>query len=99
MARYAYERLSAQDNDFLRWERPGLPMHVAATQIFRAGPLARPEGGIDFEAIRRATERVLHRVPRYRQKLHGIPGARKAVWVDDPRFNLDYNVRHTALPR
>jgi WS/DGAT/MGAT family acyltransferase len=99
MARYAYERLSPQDNDFLLWERPGLPMHTAGTQIFRAGPLARPDGGIDFGAIRRATERVLHRIPRYRQKLRWIPGARHAVWVDDARFNLDYHVRHTALPR
>lgn len=99
MARYAYERLSPQDNDFLLWERPGLPMHTSGTQIFRAGPLARPDGGIDFAAIRLATERVLHRVPRYRQKLRWIPGTRQAVWVDDARFNLDFHVRHTALPR
>jgi WS/DGAT/MGAT family acyltransferase len=99
VARYAYERLSPQDNDFLLWERPGLPMHTAGTQIFRAGPLARPDGGIDFAAIRGSTERVLHRVPRYRQKLRWIPGTRQAVWVDDARFNLDFHVRHTALPR
>lgn len=99
MPRYAYERLSPQDNDFLIWERPGLPMHTAGTQIFRAGPLARPDGGIDFAAIRRATERVLHRIPRYRQKLRWIPGSRQAVWVDDARFNLDFHLRHTALPR
>ncbi|TFG93803.1 MAG: wax ester/triacylglycerol synthase family O-acyltransferase [Myxococcales bacterium] len=99
MARYAYERLSPQDNDFLLWERHGLPMHTAGTQIFRAGPLARPDGGIDFAEIRSATERVLHRVPRYRQKLRWIPGSQQAVWVDDPHFNLDFHVRHTALPR
>jgi WS/DGAT/MGAT family acyltransferase len=99
MARYAYGRLAPQDNDFLLWERPGLPMHTAGTQIFRAGPLLRPDGGIDFSAIRSATERVLHRVPRYRQKLRWIPGTRQAVWVDDDRFNLDFHVRHTALPR
>ncbi len=99
MARYAYERLSPQDNDFLLWERHGLPMHTAGTQIFRAGPLARSDGGIDFAAIRSATERVLHRVPRYRQKLRWIPGSQQAVWVDDPHFNLDFHVRHTSLPR
>jgi WS/DGAT/MGAT family acyltransferase len=98
LARYAYERLAPQDNEFLLWERPGLPMHAAGTQIFRAGPLAHPDGGIDFAAIRGSVERVLHRVPRYRQKLRWIPGTRQAVWVDDARFNLDYHVRHTALP-
>jgi len=99
MARYAYELLSPQDTDFLLWERPGLPMHTAGTQIFRAGPLAGTDGGIDFAAIRRSTERVLHRVPRYRQKVRWIPGSQHAVWVDDASFNLDYHLRHTALPR
>ncbi len=99
MARYAYERLSPQDNDFLIWECPGLPMHVGGVQTFRAGPLATPGGGIDFESIKRLTESVLHRIPRYRQKLMWIPGEEHAVWIDDPHFNLDYHVRHTALPR
>jgi WS/DGAT/MGAT family acyltransferase len=99
MARYAYERLAPQDNEFLLWERPGLPMYASGTQIYRAGPLACPDGGIDFAAIRGSIERVLHRVPRYRQKLRWIPGTRQAVWVDDARFNLDFHVRHTALPR
>ena len=99
MAHYAYERLAPQDNDFLVWERPGLPMHTAGTQIFRAGSLARLDGGIDFAALRAATERVLHLVPRYRQKLRWIPGTRQAVWIDDDHFNLDFHVRHTALPR
>lgn len=41
----------------------------------------------------------LHLVPRHRQKLAypPLPLARP-LWVDDPRFNLDYHVRHTALP-
>jgi hypothetical protein len=30
MARYAYDRLSAQDNNFLLWERGNVRMHVAS---------------------------------------------------------------------
>ena len=45
------------------------------------------------------TASVLHRIPRYRQKLAWIPGENHAVWVDDPHFNLDYHMRHTRLPR
>jgi WS/DGAT/MGAT family acyltransferase len=39
-------------------------------------------------------------VPRYRQKL-AFPRleAGRPFWVDDPNFNLDYHVRHTALPK
>ena len=99
MEHYNYERLSAQDNDFLLWETPALPMHGSGLSIFEAGPLATPGGGIDFEAIQRAFAAVLHRVPRYRQKLMWVPGEDRAVWVDDPHFRIDYHVRHIALPR
>jgi len=98
MARYAYERLSAQDNSFLAAEGPTTPMHVSAIQIFDAGPLALAEGGIDIEGIRDAYRSVLHLVPRYRQKLAWIPFEQRAVWVDDPHFQLDYHIRHVALP-
>jgi diacylglycerol O-acyltransferase len=99
MAHYKYDRLSAQDNGFLLWESPNLPMHGGATSIFDAGPLATEDGGIDFPTIKRAIASILHKIPRYRQKLMWIPGEEHAVWVDDPHFNLDYHVRHTALPR
>src|SRR3712207_7799546 len=39
-------------------------------------------------------------VPRYRQKLAAPPlGLGRWRWIDDPTFNLDYHVRHSALPR
>src|SRR4029077_5716088 len=50
-----------------------------------------------LEQIRRR----LHLVPRYRHKLastHTALDASRPVWVDDPNFNLEYHVRHTALP-
>jgi diacylglycerol O-acyltransferase / wax synthase len=99
MHHYNYERLSAQDNDFLLWESPTLPMHGVGVLVFDRGDLATPEGGIDFAAVRQAYAAVLHRVPRYRQKVTSIPGEERAVWVDDPNFSLDYHMRHTALPR
>ena len=99
MPRYAYDRLSAQDNSFLIWETPYVHMHVASTLIFEIGPFRTAEGGIDVERFERATEAVLHRIPRYRQKLHWIPGFQHAVWVDDARFSLDFHIRHTALPK
>jgi WS/DGAT/MGAT family acyltransferase len=99
MPSYGYDRLSAQDNSFLLWETPYVHMHVASTLIFESGPFASADGGIDIERFKRATEAILHRVPRYRQKLHWIPAFQHAVWVDDPRFSLDFHVRHTALPK
>jgi diacylglycerol O-acyltransferase / wax synthase len=41
----------------------------------------------------------LHLVPRYRQKLaHTALDSGRPVWIDDPSFNLEYHIRHTALP-
>jgi WS/DGAT/MGAT family acyltransferase len=99
MPRYAYDRLEALDASFLSLEKPNAYMHVASTGIFEAGLLKTPDGGIDFEAIKLATEGVLHLIPRYRQKLKWIPVDSHPVWVDDDEFNLDYHIRHTSLPR
>jgi WS/DGAT/MGAT family acyltransferase len=74
-------------------------MHVASTQIFEVGPLATPEGGVDFEEFKRFTESILHQIPRYREKLKWIPIEARPVWVDDPHFSIDYHVRHTSLPK
>ncbi len=99
MAHYNYDRLSGQDTTFLLWETPALHMHVASTQIFELGPLATEDGGVDFETFKRFTESILHRIPRYRQKLKWVPVDGRPVWIDDPHFRIDYHVRHTSLPK
>jgi diacylglycerol O-acyltransferase / wax synthase len=94
-----YERLSSLDRTFLDLEYPETHMHVAGVMIFEQEPLAAPGGGIDIGAIRRYVASRLHQMPRYRQKIARIPVENHPVWIDDARFNIDYHVRHTALPR
>ncbi len=44
-------------------------------------------------------EGKLDLVPRYRQKVKFVPlELGRPVWVDDPHFNIEYHLRHTALP-
>jgi WS/DGAT/MGAT family acyltransferase len=93
-----YDRLSALDNSFLLLEKPNAYTHVASTQIFDAAPLRLEDGGIDFDAIRKAHAAILHRIPRYRQVLQWVPMTSQPVWVDDPHFDLDFHLRHTSLP-
>ncbi len=93
-----YDRLSALDNSFLLLEKPNAYTHVASTQIFEAGPLRLEDGGIDFDAIKKAHAAILHKIPRYRQILKWIPFTQQPVWVDDPHFDLDFHLRHTSLP-
>jgi WS/DGAT/MGAT family acyltransferase len=42
---------------------------------------------------------ILHRIPRYRQRLELSPLENRPVWVDDRHFQLRYHVRHAALPK
>jgi WS/DGAT/MGAT family acyltransferase len=87
------DRLSAVDASFLHQEKQASHMHVGALVIFEGPPPARD----DFAAH---IESRLALVPRYRQKL-AFPRFEmgRPFWVDDPSFNLDYHVGHTALPK
>jgi diacylglycerol O-acyltransferase / wax synthase len=87
------DRLSAIDASFLAQETDHAHMHVGAVMIFE-GP---PPAYADF--VNQIRSR-LHLVPRYRQKLSFPPmETGRPVWVDDTSFNLEYHVRHTALPK
>ncbi len=94
-----YQRLSAQDASFLVFEGSNTPMNVGGTSVFDGKALMTREGGVDVERIKRYIASRLHLIPRYRQRLAYIPVQRQPVWIDDERFNLDYHVRHIALPR
>ena len=86
------DRLTGLDSSFLHLEDGPAHMHVASTQLFE-GPT--PEY-VDF---RDHIQSRLHLVPRFRQKLRFVPmNQGRPVWVDDPQFNIEYHVRHTALP-
>ena len=98
MAYAHYDRLSALDAAFLEIEDESVHMHVGAVAIFDAKPLATAEGGLDMARIRRMAGPALAQSRRFRQRLERIPLLGHPVWVDDAHFNLDYHLRHTALP-
>ena len=92
-----YERLSNLDASFLALESRTTHMHVGAVAIFGPGPYTN-EDGVDIGAIRNLVDARLDSIPRYRQRLASIPLEGHPVWVDDEHFQLDYHVRHIALP-
>ena len=67
---------------------------------FAIGSIAIFEGpSPTYEEFVAALARRLPLVPLYRRKLRKVPlGLGPPVWVDDPRFDLRYHVRQTALP-
>jgi WS/DGAT/MGAT family acyltransferase len=99
MPENSYDRLSFLDSSFLMMETPTSPMHIAGCATFKAGPLQTAEGGIEIDKIRNYVASRLHLIPRYRQRLAHTPIGHHPVWVDDAHFNIDYHVRHSALPK
>jgi diacylglycerol O-acyltransferase / wax synthase len=87
------DRLSAIDASFLHQEKQASHMHVGALVIFEGPAPTHDEFAAHIESR-------LAKVPRYRQRL-AFPRFEmgRPFWVDDPSFNLDYHVRHSALPR
>jgi diacylglycerol O-acyltransferase / wax synthase len=86
------DRLSAIDASFLHQEGPESHMHIGAL-VLAEGPAPKFTEFLDLIRSR------LHLVPRYRQRLHFPPAASgRPLWADDADFNIEYHVRHTALP-
>jgi diacylglycerol O-acyltransferase len=92
MAQQHLDRLTPVDASFLHQEGPDSHMHIGGLTIVEGPP---PTVDEFLEQIRRR----LHLVPRYRHKLaHTALDSGRPVWIDDPSFNLNYHIRHTALP-
>lgn len=55
---------------------------------------------IDIDRFRRRMEIAAMVVPRLHQRVQSMPAnLAPPVWVDDPSFDIDYHVRHVALPK
>lgn len=87
------DRLSPADSSFLYLEEAHTPTHVGQVLIFDA------PADYDTHALSMAISARVERMPRYRQRVHSLPGrVVSPVWVDDTEFDLDYHVRRSALP-
>ncbi len=86
------DRMNPLDASFLHIEDGTTHMAIASCAVFEGPPPA-------FAELRAALGSKLPLVPRYRQRVRFVPfDLGRPVWVDDPHFDLDYHVRHTALP-
>lgn len=87
------ERLSPLDATFLNVEDGVTHMHIGSVSIMQ-GPPPR------YEEFRDRVAAKLPMVRRYRQVVRTVPfDLGRPVWADDPYFDIEYHIRHTALPR
>jgi diacylglycerol O-acyltransferase / wax synthase len=92
------EQLSWTDDMMLRAERPETPIQIQMLLIY--DQTTAPDGKVTFKRILEEIDARLHLAPTFRRRLTELPGGlHMPYWVDDPDFDLEYHVRHIALPQ
>jgi diacylglycerol O-acyltransferase / wax synthase len=90
------KRLSLLDALFLYMETPETPMHVASVTIFKP---SSPRDDF-FARFREHVAARLDLLPSYRRRLEPTPfGIDHPAWVVEDKVDLDYHIRHAALPK
>ncbi len=90
------EQLNGVDTTFLNIETTTQQGHVGGVAVI--DPSTAPDGW-SFETVRRVVAERIHLLPPYRRRLLTVPlGLDHPYWVEDDRFDLDFPLRHIAVP-
>lgn len=91
------QQLTGMDALFLSLETVRQPMHVSGFMILDDSEADEP---LTPERIKRQYTERMHLLPPLRRRLITAPGNIDFPWwIEDPDFNMDYHIRHRALPQ
>jgi len=91
-------QLTGHDASFLYSDSVHANSNVTFVQIYDQS--TAPGGKVRFKSILSHIESRLHRSPIFRSKLLRVPFELDyPYWIEDEHFNLEYHVRHIALPK
>lgn len=91
------KKLSGQDALFLHLDLPHAASHVTMIYVYDQSGLAKP---LRLRQIVGHLEERLHVSPMFRSKIVQTPlGLAYPYWAADPAFDIDFHVRHFALPQ
>jgi diacylglycerol O-acyltransferase len=91
------KQLGVLDSAFINLELPGTPQHIGGLGIY--DPSTAPGGFVRFKSVIAGFERRLRRTPQFRARLQQVPGGiDRPYWIIDEDFDLEFHVRHIALP-
>ncbi len=91
-------QLSAQDAMFLHLESPRTPMHIGALSIY--DPSTAPDGTVTIDEILTRIEQRLGLAEAFTQTLAWVPfGLGHPSWISRDDIDVEFHVRHLALPR
>ncbi|MFL5956257.1 MAG: wax ester/triacylglycerol synthase domain-containing protein, partial [Solirubrobacterales bacterium] len=89
-------QLSGLDSAFLNLENPTQFGHVSGLSIFTRPDIPDYE---PYGAWKEQLEERLHLLEPLRRRLAEVPlGLDHPFWINDPNFDLQFHVRHTAVP-
>jgi diacylglycerol O-acyltransferase / wax synthase len=92
------QQLSLTDTSFVVMETPRTPSHLSMVNIY--DPSTAQDGPPTFAEISRSIEEHLSAAPSFRRKLVRVPlELDYPYWVEDDDFDLEFHMRHLALPR
>ena len=90
-------QLTGMDASFLYAETPRAHMAIGWISIY--DPSTAPGGKVTFKGILEHIEQRLHEARVFRQRLVRVPfDLDHPYWIEDPDFDLEFHVRHIALP-
>jgi WS/DGAT/MGAT family acyltransferase len=91
-------QLRGEDARFLYAESGHANSNITLVYIY--DPSTAPGGRVRFKGFLKHIESRLHLSPIFRQKLLRVPlELDYPYWIEDERFDLEYHVRHVALPK
>ncbi|MDH3620125.1 MAG: wax ester/triacylglycerol synthase family O-acyltransferase [Gammaproteobacteria bacterium] len=91
-------QLSGSDAFFLYSDKPGKHQHVSTIYIYDQS--TAPDGTVRFKSILQHVRQRLCTSRLFRQKLVKVPfNFDYPYWIEDPHFELEFHVRHIALPQ
>lgn len=92
------KQLGNQDAGFVYNETPTTPMHIAGLGIYDQSTAAG--GRLGHKDILKYVQDRIHIAPIFRYKFVEVPfGLDKPYWIEDPDFDIEFHIRHIALPK
>jgi diacylglycerol O-acyltransferase len=89
-------QLNGIDASFLNVETPSTFGHVSSVTIY--DPSGAP-GGAGLEATKEIILERIDQLTPFRRRLIEVPmGLDLPYWIEDPNFDIDFHVRHHAVP-
>lgn len=91
------KQLGILDSAFINMEHKNVPQHIGSIGIYDQS--TAPDGKVRFKSLIKHFERQIKKIPLFRTRLVQSPGGfTRPYWIVDDNFDVEFHLRHIALP-